>query len=56
MDFLRSIDLKNQIEVNGKVDLTIVDDQGNVTEKTFTDYQQAKCDIEFLEIDHQVYF
>lgn len=56
MDFIRILDLRKLMETNGKVELTIVDPDGNVSEKTFTDFQEAKCDIEFLEIDHEVYF
>lgn len=50
------IRLKNAIRDNGDVELTIVDKNDNVTEKTFNDFDEAKIEIMFLENEHEVFF
>jgi hypothetical protein len=50
------IRLRQTIKDNGKVSVTAVDEEGKVTEYTFTNFDEAKSEIEFLEIEHEVYF
>lgn len=50
------VKLKNMIEENGKVELTIVDVSGNVSEEVFTNYDEAVFEIQSLEDEHEVYF
>lgn len=52
----RKMDLYRMMKDLGKVSVDIVDEDGNCTEKIFTNYDEAIQEIESLSMFNEVYF
>lgn len=52
----KEIELKNRISTYGNIEITIVDNNGNVKNEEFTDFNEAKDVILLYENENTVYF